>query len=58
MTPRQLARGGKRLAGAHQAVVAADFVEVDVTRDVAETTVMAMATTFLAFASGVASRKG
>lgn len=57
MTPRQLATAA-RLAGAHPAVVAADFVEVDVTRDVAETTVMAMATTFLAFALGVASRKG
>ena len=55
MTPRQLATAAK-LVGAHPAVVAADFVEVDVTRDIAETTVMAMATTFLAFASGVASR--
>jgi formimidoylglutamase len=57
MTPRQLA-GAARIAGAHESVVAADFVEVDVTRDVAETTVMAMAMTFLAFASGVASREG
>lgn len=57
MTPRQLATAA-RLAGTHPSVVAADFVEVDVTRDVAETTVMAMATTFLAFASGIASRKG
>jgi formimidoylglutamase len=57
MTPRQLATAA-RVAGAHESVVAVDFVEVDVTRDVAETTVMAMAMTFLAFASGVASRKG
>lgn len=57
MTSRQLATVA-RLAGTHPSVVAADFVEVDVTRDVAKTTVMAMATTFLAFASGVASRRG
>ena len=55
MTPRQLARAA-RIAGAHPHVVAADFVEVDVTRDAADVTVMAMATTFLAFVSGVASR--
>ncbi|MBW3620356.1 MAG: agmatinase family protein [Actinobacteria bacterium] len=55
MTPRQLADAA-RLAGAHPAVVSADLVEVDVTRDVADLTVMAMATTFLAFAAGVASR--
>jgi formiminoglutamase len=55
MTPRQLATAA-RVAGAHPAVVSADLVEVDVTRDVAEVTVMAMATAFLAFASGVASR--
>ena len=55
MTPRQLTTAA-RLAGAHPHVVAADFVEVDVTRDVDDVTVMAMATAFLAFASGVASR--
>ena len=55
MTPRQLTRAAW-VAGSHPAVVAADFVEVDVTRDVAGTTVMALATTFLAFASGVAAR--
>jgi formimidoylglutamase len=55
MTPRQLAAAA-RIAGAHPAVVAADFVEVDVTADVGETTIMAMATTFLSFAAGIASR--
>lgn len=55
MTPRQLADAA-RVAGAHPAVVSADLVEVDVTRDVADVTIMAMATAFLAFASGVASR--
>jgi formimidoylglutamase len=55
MTPRQLSSAA-RIAGAHPAVVAADFVEVDVTADVAETTIMAMAGTFLSFAAGVASR--
>ncbi len=55
MTPRQLATAA-RLAGAHPKVVSCDLVEVDATRDVADTTLMAMATTFLAFASGVGSR--
>ncbi|MBW3659539.1 MAG: agmatinase family protein [Actinobacteria bacterium] len=55
MTPRQLATGA-RLAGAHPAVVSADLVEVDATRDVADLTVLAMASTFLAFAAGVATR--
>lgn len=55
MTPRQLSSAA-RIAGSHPAVVAADFVEVDATADVAETTIMAMATTFLSFATGVASR--
>lgn len=56
MTPRQLATAA-RLAGAHPVVVAADFVEVDAAADVADSTLMAMATTFLAFASGLASRR-
>ncbi len=55
MTPRQLAAAA-RIAGSHPAVVAADFVEVDAAADVADTTLMAMATAFLAFAAGVASR--
>lgn len=56
MAPRQLTTAARQ-AGAHPAVIAADFVEVDATAvDVAGTTLMAMATTFLAFASGVASR--
>ena len=55
LTPRQLA-GAARIAGAHPKVVAADFVEVDATADVAETTLMTMATVFLSFAAGVASR--
>ena len=55
MTPRQLAAAA-RLAGAHPSVVAADFVEVDATADVAEITLQSLATVFLAFAAGVASR--
>jgi formiminoglutamase len=55
MTPRQLAAAA-RIVGGHPKVVSADLVEVDVTRDVADSTVMSMATTFLAFASGVATR--
>lgn len=37
--------------------MAADFVEVDPIRDVAQTTLMALATALLSFASGVAMRK-
>ena len=55
ITPRQLADAA-RLCGRHPKVVSADFVEVDVAADVNDTTVMALATTFLAFASGVAQR--
>ena len=55
MTPRQLATAA-RVAGRHPKVVSCDLVEVDVTRDVGDVTVMALATTFLAFASGVAQR--
>jgi formiminoglutamase len=57
MTPRQLAAAARR-CGRHPAVVSADFVEVDATRDLHGTTVMAMATAFLAFASGVGQREG
>lgn len=56
LTPRQLADAA-RLCGRHPSVVSADLVEVDVAADVAQTTLMALATTFLAFASGVAQRR-
>ena len=56
MTPRQLAAAVRR-CGMHPKVVSADFVEVDATRDLAETTVMNLATAFLAFASGIARRR-
>jgi len=56
MTPRQLAAAA-RAAGTHPAVVAADFVEVDPARDPSGLTVLNLATTFLAFVSGLARRK-
>ncbi len=56
MTPRQLA-GACRAAGAHRAVRAIDFVEVDPARDPGGLTVMNAASAFLAFASGLATRK-
>ncbi len=56
MTPRQLTEAVRR-CGRHPKVVSADFVEVDATRDLAETTMMSLATTFLAFASGIARRR-
>jgi formiminoglutamase len=56
MTPRQLA-AACRAAGAHPKVRAADFVEVDPTRDPSGVTVLNLATAFLAFASGVATRE-
>jgi arginase family enzyme len=56
MTPRQLAAAA-RLCGAHPAVTAADFVEVDAAADRDDLTLMSLATTFLAFASGVAARE-
>ncbi|MBW3663813.1 MAG: agmatinase family protein [Actinobacteria bacterium] len=55
MTPRQLFDGVRR-CGAHPAVVSADFVEVDVTHDVADTTVLATATALLSFAVGISQR--
>ena len=55
LTPRQLADAARR-CGRHPGVVSADFVEVDVSADVADITVMALTTTLLAFASGVAQR--
>lgn len=56
MTPRQLA-AAVREAGAHPAVRAADFVEVDPSRDPGGITVLNMANAVLAFASGLASRR-
>ena len=56
MTPRQL-MAACRAAGAHPAVVSVDFVEVDPTRDRDGITIMNTASAFLAFASGLASRK-
>jgi arginase family enzyme len=56
MTPRQLAAAA-RLCGAHPAVTAADFVEVDPAADRDDLTLMSLATTFLAFASGVGARE-
>lgn len=55
MTPRQLA-AACRAAGAHPAVAAVDFVEVDPMRDASGITVMNLANAFLAFCSGVATR--
>lgn len=56
MNPRQLLRAC-RAAGAHSAVRAADFVEVDPSRDKGGVTVMNMAAAFLSFAAGVAARQ-
>lgn len=56
MTPRQLA-AACRAAGAHDAVRAVDFVEVDPAQDRDGITVMNMANAFLAFVSGMAERK-
>lgn len=55
MTPRQLA-AACRAAGAHPAVRAVDFVEVDPTRDQGRITVFNAANAFLAFVSGLAQR--
>jgi formiminoglutamase len=55
LSPRQLSTGA-HLCGAHPAVRTVDLVEVDPTADVAELTVMNTAATFLAVATGVATR--
>lgn len=55
LTPRQLTAAA-HLAGAHPEVRTLDLVEVDPTADVAELTLMATAATFLAVATGVATR--
>lgn len=56
LSARQLGAAMLR-CGAHDKVVAADFVEVDPIRDVAQTTMMAMANAVLSFAAGVGIRK-
>ena len=45
-----------RLCGAHPSVRMIDLVDIDPTKDVADSTVLAAASFFLAFASGVAQR--
>jgi formiminoglutamase len=55
LTPRQLTAGA-HLAGTHPAVRTFDLVEVDPSADVAGVTLMATAATFLAVATGVATR--
>lgn len=57
LTPRQLF-DGVRICGAHPAVVSVDFVEVDPSRDVADTTVLTTATALLSFAVGLSQRNG
>jgi formiminoglutamase len=49
-------RRAARLCGAHPSVRIIDIVEIDPTKDVADSTVLAAASFFLAFASGVAER--
>jgi formiminoglutamase len=55
LTPADLARAA-RLAGRHPKVRAVDIVEVDPTRDVADSTVLSGAACLLAFAAGLAAR--
>jgi formimidoylglutamase len=49
-------RRAARLCGAHPSVRIIDVVEIDPTKDVADCTVLAAASFFLAFASGLAAR--
>jgi arginase family enzyme len=49
-------RRATRLCGAHPSVRIIDIVEIDPTKDLADCTVLAAASFFLAFASGVADR--
>ena len=56
MTPRQLATAA-RLCGRHPKVRSVDFVEVDPSADRDDLTVMALASTLLAFLSGTAQLK-
>ncbi len=55
MSPRQLFTA-TRICGRHPKVCAADFVEVDPERDVAEITLLNTATALLSFAAGLAER--
>ncbi len=57
LTPGELQQAARR-CGAHPKVAAVDFVEVDPSKDVADTTVMATASCLLAFAAGYRSRPG
>lgn len=58
MRPRQLLTAARR-CGRHPAVVAADIVEVDAAADAPDRrTVLVAAATLLAFAAGVAGRRG
>lgn len=54
--PPWMLRRAAHLCGAHPSVRIIDIVEVDPTKDVADCTVLAAASFFLAFASGVAQR--
>ncbi len=56
LTPRELADLAF-LCGRHPNVVAADFVEVDPTRDHNDLTLLALGLTVLSFASGLVARK-
>ena len=49
-------RRAAHLCGAHRSVRILDIVEIDPTKDIADCTVLAAASFFLAFASGVAER--
>ena len=51
-----MVRRAARLCGAHPSVRIIDIVDIDPTKDVADSTVLAAASFFLAFASGVAER--
>lgn len=57
MTPRQLFEA-VRVCGRHPAVTSVDLVEVDATRDIADTTVLTTATALLSFAVGLSQRPG
>lgn len=55
LTPYE-ARSAARICGAHPKVRAMDLVEIDPTRDIADTTVMLAAACLLSFAAGVSTR--
>jgi formiminoglutamase len=56
LSPRQLTAAAHR-CGRHPGVRSADLVEVDAAADVADLTLMNLAAVFLAFATGVATRR-